>query len=208
VKLRDLFTRRERGRDLDEALRELERSAESASPGFSAPIWNRAGDLCMREGRVDRALTYYGKAIDDYLEGGRASAARALCQKVIRVSPNVIRARRTLALLNLAEGREEEARLQLREYVRAAKEAGQMELAIRQLHVMGDVAPNAALRETIAQQLDELGDFEGAKMLREAEDERDDDELPLEPTRRWFRFLVAAKMPPEELRRCATEAGR
>ena len=34
---------------------------------YRAAVFGRAGDLCVKAGETDRALTYYGKAIDGYL---------------------------------------------------------------------------------------------------------------------------------------------
>src|SRR5690606_16963117 len=86
---------------LEQELGSLERQAAAASPGYETQFLNRAGNLCVEAGQPDRALGYYGRAIDAYLESGRYAAAEVLCGKLLRIAPDAVRVRCTLAWLAL-----------------------------------------------------------------------------------------------------------
>src|SRR5688572_8249458 len=83
--------------DLDAILPRMERRADnSLFPTERARILNLAGDLCFDAGQRERALVYYDQAIDIYLALGMYASVAAVCQKLVRLSPNVVRARCTL----------------------------------------------------------------------------------------------------------------
>src|SRR5690606_20393458 len=189
-------------------LEELERQAKEASPGYDAQLYNRAAELCLNAGDRANALKYLGRAIDAYLDTGRFNAAAVLCQKVLRISPDAVRARSTLTWLALGQGDEEGAKQAMASYVVAAQRAGQEVLALKQLHMMAEATPSASLRETVAYWLIELGDHEGAdRIFGELLAERNG----LRPARsadqaeRWMTVLRATTMGPRELRRLASE---
>src|SRR3712207_3003612 len=50
-------------------------------------LFNRVGDLLLRQGNVADALDYYERAVDRYAEGGFFNNAIALCNKILRHSP-------------------------------------------------------------------------------------------------------------------------
>src|SRR5690606_22402582 len=100
-------------------LEELERQAREASPGYDAQLYNRAAELCLNAGDRVSALKYLGRAIDAYLDTGRFNAAAVLCQKVLRISPEAVRARSTLTWLALGQEDVEGAERALADYVAA-----------------------------------------------------------------------------------------
>jgi tetratricopeptide (TPR) repeat protein len=51
-------------------------------------LYNRVGDLMVRQGRPRDAVVYYGKAVDIYADGGFLNNAIALCNKVLRQDPS------------------------------------------------------------------------------------------------------------------------
>jgi len=63
---------------LDDRLKKLEEAAEHAQAGYKGMPLNKAGDFALRDGDVARALVYYGRAIDAFLEDEQREAARAL----------------------------------------------------------------------------------------------------------------------------------
>ena len=69
-----------------------------------------AGDLCMQAKKTERALGYYGRAIDAYLHDGRPELARGVAQKLIRVHPGAVRTYCTLTWLDLGLGHLVDAR--------------------------------------------------------------------------------------------------
>ncbi|HEX7089335.1 MAG TPA: tetratricopeptide repeat protein [Longimicrobiales bacterium] len=189
-------------------LEELEKQAQHASPGYDAQLYNRAADLCLAAGDRAGALKYLGRAIDVYLDTGRFNAAAVLCQKVLRISPDAVRARSTLTWLALGQGDEEGAKQALASYVLAAQRAGQEVLALKQLHMMAEATPSASLREAIAYWLIELGDQEGGDLIfGELFAERNGLRPPrsADQAERWLTVLRATTMGPKELRRLASE---
>lgn len=90
---------------LEQTLRELAEQARVELPAAErARIMNRAGDLCFHAGQQDRALLYYDAAIDLFIEAAEFAASAAICEKLIRLNPRIIRAHCTLAWLAIARG--------------------------------------------------------------------------------------------------------
>jgi tetratricopeptide (TPR) repeat protein len=186
---------------LEKELAELENQVRSASSGYETQFLNRAGNLCTEAGQTARALGYYGRAIDAYLESGRFSAAEVLCRKVLQIAPQAVRARCTLAWLALGKGVPEATRAEIAEYVSAAERAGQEAFATKQLLMMAEAATEVALRQEIAEHLlrldaaDKADDLFG--LVFEARERRlapDADEGKL-----WAKLLRAALMGPKEM---------
>ena len=188
----------EPGNGLEKQLSTLEQQADIALPGFDAQFYNRAGDLCVEAQDRERALSYYGRAIDAYLRAGRYNAAGAVCRKLLRVSPGSVRARATLAWLSIGKGLLSDAQWEVEEYVEAARAAGQLDLARKQLRLMAEATQSLELRTLLADHLRKIGDDEGAERVVA---------MPLEELRGreeaealWSRVLRAALMGPRDLR--------
>lgn len=188
----------EPGQGLEKQLSALEQQADIALPGFDAQFYNRAGDLCVEAQDRERALSYYGRAIDAYLRAGRYNAAGAVCRKLLRVSPGSVRARATLAWLSIGKGLLSDAQWEVEEYVEAARAAGQVDLARKQLRLMAEATQNVELRALLADHLRKVGDDEGAERVVD---------MPLEELAGreeaealWSRVLRAALMGPRDLR--------
>ncbi|MFP4623720.1 MAG: hypothetical protein ACLFRX_06025 [Gemmatimonadota bacterium] len=180
--------------ELDQRLRSLEQQAEIALPGFDAQFFNRAGDLCVEARDRARAPGYYGRAIDAYLRAGRYNAAGAVCRKLLRISPGAVRARCTLAWLSIGKGLLSDAEWEVDEYVQTAVDAGQVDLARKQIRMMAEATYNPDLRALLADHLRKLGDPEGPVRATT------NPEHPEEPDALWSRVLRAALMGPEDLR--------
>lgn len=151
---------------LDRELKRLERQVRRArTTAEAASLYSRAGDLCVQEGDVDRGLRYYGKSINAYLEGDLFAAARAVCRKLLRVSPNAVRARSTLAWISIRDDLVSEAEQEVAGYVDAAIRAAQEPTAAVHLRLMADATPAPQLREEIAHHLMTLGDPEAANAV-------------------------------------------
>lgn len=160
------FSRGRLDRRLIDQLDDLERKAEHAhGPGGAATYLNQAGDLCLNAGRVADALGYYGKAIDTHVQADRFDAAGAVCRKVIRTHPAVVRARCTLAWLALGSGREADAREHAHHYLSAADHAGREMLALLQVRRMVTIAESEELRLYLGEALIDLGDESTADHL-------------------------------------------
>jgi tetratricopeptide (TPR) repeat protein len=175
-------------RELDSVLPRMERRAEhSLFATERARILNLAGDLCFDAGSRDRALAYYDRAIDIYLALGMYASVAALCRKLVRLSPGVVRARCTLAWVAIARGHAREARERIAEYARAAAPQQDKRLARGHLRMMAEVADTPAVLEAVAAALLLLGDERGAQRAHAAAGgaQLEARRLPAEPDRRW-----------------------
>lgn len=188
-------------RRLIDQLDDLERKAETAhGPGGAATYLNQAGDLCLVSGRLADALGYYGKAIDTHVQADRFDAAGAVCRKVLRTSPAVIRARCTLAWLALGSGHEADAREEAQRYLRAAERAGREMVALLQVRRMATIAESEDLRLFLGEVLLDLGDESTADHLfGTVFRERNALERPIavDPEERWGTARRAALQGPK-----------
>jgi hypothetical protein len=148
--------------DLLRRLRDLEHAADNANVGESAAYLNQAGDLCLQASQPSRALEYYGLAIDSHVKADRFAPAMALCKKVMRVQPEVVRARCTLTWLTIGSGFEGDACMLVDKYVDAAERAGRESYAVSQLRWMADIAAQEELRVAVGDALLHLGDYKSA----------------------------------------------
>lgn len=174
--------------ELDRVLPSMERRAERALlPDERARILNLAGDLCFDSGARERALRYYDVAIDTYLSAGLYAAAVAVCQKIVRLTPEVIRARCTLAWLAIARGMLEEARDRIQEYADAATALEDSRLAWGHLRMMAEVCESHEVLHSVADALLQLGDLRGADRVYGAAygGELPQRKLPTDPQSRW-----------------------
>ena len=155
--------------DLDRVLPAMERRAEQSELAEErGRILSLAGDLCFDAGQRQRALHYFDRAIDTFLSANQYGAGVAICQKVVRLTPAVIRARCTLAWLAIARGLLEEARERIREYAEAATRLEDARLAWGHLRMMAEVCEDQSVQETLAEALTRLGDDRGAELVQEA----------------------------------------
>jgi hypothetical protein len=189
-------------RDLDQELAILEQQAQAASAGYETQFLNRAGNLCVEAGQPQRALTYFGRTINAYLESGRFSAAEVLCRRVLRIAPDAVRARCTLAWLSLGNGYGPDTERELEEYVRAARRAQKEDLTTKQLLLMARAAPSVELRERVAEHLVQLGSVAEADQVYALVLKERNGLLPprvADEGELWAKLLRAALMGPQEL---------
>ena len=191
----------EGGTKLEKELETRENQAAKASPGYETQFLNRAGNLCVEAGQAPRALAYYGRAIDAYLESGRFSAAEVLCRKLLQISPRAVRARCTLAWLALGKGFKENTRQEIKQYVDAAERAGQQRFAAKQLLMMAEASVNVDLRQEIADHLLRLEAAEEADHVYSLvfREQNGIDTGTTDESKLWGRLLRAALMGPKEL---------
>jgi tetratricopeptide (TPR) repeat protein len=153
---------------LPERLKLLEKEADQARLGFRGTPLNRAGDLCMQAKQSEKALEYYGRAIDAYLHDGHPELARGVAQKLIRVHPGAVRTYCTLTWLDLGLGYMADARTHVGGYVAAARRAGREDIAIPQVREMAKAVTDQGFRVAAATALEDLGDGGGARELKDA----------------------------------------
>lgn len=191
--------------DLKAQLDAIEKRALGQDRHIQARLYNTAVDLCLRSGDLASAKVYSGRAIDAYLEAGYFAPAAAMCRKLIRFAPDVIRARATLAVLYLGKKLVEDSAFEVElvdDYIRAARQEGHEKLLTHRLRVMAHATANQELRVLIAQRLLELGDGEaGRRILHTIYREINGlvDPPQLDPAEQWERLQRAALMTPQEL---------
>jgi tetratricopeptide (TPR) repeat protein len=144
---------------LDDVLSEIAvKMREEESPEQRARLMNLAGDLCFEAGQRERALLWFDAAIDLYLSYGRFAASAAICEKLVRLNPQVIRARCTLAWLAIARGLDDDASRRVQEYGQASLRLERPTVAQRQLRAMAEETDSESVLEAIGQALLRLGD--------------------------------------------------
>jgi hypothetical protein len=148
---------------IQKVLRSLERQARRPDfQDYRARFLNFCGDQCIRAAMHERGAVYYGLSINAFLGADRFDAAAAICRKLVRVLPHVVRARCTLTWLAIAKGISAEAQQWVREYAEAADSVGVDAVAATHIRSMVDIAEDAELCWTLGDVLLWLGDDEAA----------------------------------------------
>lgn len=155
-----------RTRRLEEELADFESASQQAGRGFQGSPLNRAGDVCVQRGEHRKALEYYGRAIDTFLEDGQRDAARGVANKIIRMHPVAVRTLCTLTWLDLAAFHMGTAREHLREYWEAAQREGRGGLARNEVLEMARLIPDAEFLSGAADALDQLNFPDDASRVR------------------------------------------
>ncbi|CAN5789394.1 hypothetical protein BH23GEM3_BH23GEM3_24230 [soil metagenome] len=150
---------------VERRIAELHQRAAAAAPGRRAIQWAGTARFCLQHGETGRALSYYGRGIDDHLFAEQYGEAAELCREVIRVSPGVVRARCTLAFLSLRGGYSATFMRDITDYTRAARHAGQEEMALTRLRMMAGVTSDGAARRFLDRQIDGLSESRGGDKL-------------------------------------------
>ncbi len=131
----------------------LEDKAKKAPFGADAYIFNDAGDLCVTADREFDARRYYGMAIDGFLDAGRFEVAGAIARKMLRLYPDVVRARCTLAWIAIGRGIRPEMASALRDYTDAALGLGMDRPLVRELTWMADIVDDREVLFEIGERL-------------------------------------------------------
>ncbi len=151
--------------EVDAALAPIRESLDAAEGHERAVLLRRAGDICVQMGEPRKALGWYGRAVDQYLETGESEQAAGVCRQIIRVQPEAVRARCTLTWIALGAEKHAEAGRLLSDYISAALRAGQTELAVQQLGWMFDATRSESTRARIVVGMLKLGNTERAEAL-------------------------------------------
>jgi len=117
-------------------------------------LYNRVGDLLMRQGDTAEAVTLYERAVDLYAEGGFFNNAIALCNKVLRTSPGRASVYYKLGKISAAKGFKGDAKQNFLEYADRMQKAGKKDEAFRALKEFADLCPDQDdIRLMLADQL-------------------------------------------------------
>lgn len=162
----------------------------------AATLLNRLADLEFAAGNRREAVRQYGRSVDVNVELRQFDSATAVCRKLLRILPGVVRARCTLAWLSLRKGHLDVARRHIDDYVEAARQAGTGELAAQQLRLMARYATDPGVREHLAKKLRSVGDEAGAREVELG----DPGSLTGSGDHSWDPVVFATLLTPKELR--------
>jgi tetratricopeptide (TPR) repeat protein len=121
-------------------------------------LFNRVGDLLIRQGNVADAVDWYERGIDKYSDTGFFNNAIALCNKVLRHSPGRASIYYKLGRISAKKGFTNEARTNFLEYADRMQKSGNVDEAFRALGEFADLCPDQdEIRLTLAEQLVRAG---------------------------------------------------
>jgi tetratricopeptide (TPR) repeat protein len=133
-----------------EVLGQISGSEEDAD----VALYNRVGDLMVRQGDVAQAVEYYEKAVDLYAEGGFFNNAIALCNKILRTSPGRASIYYKLGRISAKKGFSSDAKQNYLEYADRMQKSGKLDEAFRALKEFADLCPDQDdIRLMLAEQL-------------------------------------------------------
>lgn len=117
-------------------------------------LFNRVGDLMLRQGNVADAVDYYEKAVDRYADTGFFNNAIALCNKILRHSPGRASVYYKLGKISAQKGFKNDAKVNFLEYADRMQKVGNVNEAFRALKEFADLTPdNEEIRLMLADQL-------------------------------------------------------
>ncbi len=117
-------------------------------------LFNRVGDLMLRQGNVADAVDYYEKAVDRYADTGFFNNAIALCNKILRQSPGRASVYYKLGKISAQKGFKADAKTNFLEYADRMQKAGKVDEAFRALKEFADLCPDQdEIRLMLADQL-------------------------------------------------------
>jgi tetratricopeptide (TPR) repeat protein len=117
-------------------------------------LFNRVGDLMLRQGNVADAVDYYEQAVDRYSESGFFNNAIALCNKILRHSPGRASVYYKLGKISAQKGFKNDAKQNFLEYADRMQKAGRTDEAFRALTEFADLCPDQDdIRLMLAEQL-------------------------------------------------------
>src|SRR6266704_5654155 len=132
---------------------------EEADPNPDLSIYNRVGDLYVKQKNPGDAADYYDKAVDKYAEQGLHNNAIAMCNKVLRNAPGRPTVYLKLAKLYAAKGFMAEAKQNFVEYAERMQKSGKIQQAFNALKEFTDISPESAhLRHMLQEHLHMYGD--------------------------------------------------
>jgi tetratricopeptide (TPR) repeat protein len=157
------------------------RKVVSADPGDLTTI-NTLGDLYVRAGRIQDAISNFSRIADSYREGGFTLKAIAMLKKISKLDPTNIETAMKLANLYSQQGLLVEARQQYLQVADAYARAGQTRKALEAYQKIADLDPsNTSVRmklgeiysrESMTEQAHEAFIMAGAEFLRKGDSEQ------------------------------------
>ena len=137
---------------LDQYQKAIEKLAEDDQPDIG--LYNRVGDLSVRVGNLDGAVTHYETAVDLYVEAYLPNNAIAICKKVIRNLPDRHSIYLKMGQIRAEQGFLPDARTYFLTYAERMQQAGDLDESFRALVEFCDLAPDDVdVRLAVADQM-------------------------------------------------------
>ena len=127
--------------------------SEAAGGEVDVALYNKVGDLALRQGRVPDALTYYERAVEHYATSGLFNNAIALCNKILRNAPGRANVYFTLGRISARKGLRGDATRNFLEYATRMQQDGRIEEGIRALAEVLDLMPELNDVRTMVEEL-------------------------------------------------------
>jgi len=121
---------------------EILQSYDRSDDDIDVGLYNRVGDIYLKQGNVADALDYYEQAVDKYAESGFFNNAIALCNKILRNSPGRASIYYKLGKISAQKGFVSDAKINFLEYADRMQKAGKKDEAFRALKEFADLCPD------------------------------------------------------------------
>jgi hypothetical protein len=133
---------------------EILESYQGSDLELDVALFNRVGDLHLKQGNVADAVDCYEKAVDHYVETGFYNNAIALCNKILRSSPGRASIYYKLGKISAHKGFKSDAKANFLEYADRMQKSGKTTEAFRALKEFADLCPDQDdIRLMLADQL-------------------------------------------------------
>ena len=121
---------------------EILESFDNSDEDIDVALYNRVGDIYLKQGNVADAVDYYEQAVDRYAESGFFNNAIALCNKILRNSPGRASIYYKLGKISAQKGFVSDAKVNFLEYADRMQKAGKIDEAFRALKEFADLCPD------------------------------------------------------------------
>jgi tetratricopeptide (TPR) repeat protein len=121
---------------------EILESFDNSDEDIDVALYNRVGDIYLKQGNVADAVDYYEQAVDHYAESGFFNNAIALCNKILRNSPGRASIYYKLGKISAQKGFVSDAKVNFLEYADRMQKAGKIDEAFRALKEFADLCPD------------------------------------------------------------------
>jgi tetratricopeptide (TPR) repeat protein len=133
---------------------EILNSYDGTDEEVDVALYNRVGDIYLKQGNTADAVDYYEQAVDHYAEGGFFNNAIALCNKILRNSPGRASIYYKLGKISAQKGFISDAKINFLEYADRMQKSGKIDEAFRALKEFADLCPDQDdIRLLLADQL-------------------------------------------------------
>ncbi len=125
-----------------------------ASDDVDVALRNRVGDLHLRIGQIDEAISLFEKSADEYALSGFLNNAIALCNKILRQRPGHVPTLRRLARFSAEKGMVVDAQRHYLSVAEALEKLGQHGEALKALSEFAELSPeDVHVRSVVVEQL-------------------------------------------------------